>query len=105
MLRITTATYFVLGSDRASSLRLRVDSAWDWQQSYELRSFRVIARSAGQPEVGWHAVVQRRRDGAEIPVDGHIEVRWSHARFAGDPEAKVYIDTPHAEIPGYNALC
>lgn len=104
LLRITTATYFILGSDKTNSLRLRVDSAWDWQQAYQLRTFQVRARSAGQPEVGWHAVVRRRGDGVDIPIDGHVEVRWSHGRFYGDPEAKVYVDTPHTVVPGYNAL-
>src|SRR4029078_1568478 len=34
LLRITTATYFVLGTDATAHLRLRVDSAWDWMQAY-----------------------------------------------------------------------
>jgi hypothetical protein len=104
LLRITTATYFILGADTTNSLRLRVDSAWDWQQAYELRSFEVRPRTAGQPEVGWHAVVRRRRNGVDIPIDGHIEVRWSHGRFYDAPEAKVYVDIPHTDVPGYNAL-
>jgi hypothetical protein len=36
-------------------LRLRIDSAWDWMQSDELRAFDVAARPAGQPEVAWQA--------------------------------------------------
>ena len=35
---------------------------------------------------------------------GHVEVRWSHGRFCGPPEAKVYLDTPHADVPGYFPL-
>jgi hypothetical protein len=104
ILRICTATYFVLGTDRAAHLRLRVDSAWDWLQAYELRTLTVTARPAGQPEVGWQAVIRRRSDGQELSVDGHVEIRWSHGRFVGTPEAKVYLDTPHTSIPGYNAL-
>ena len=104
LLRITTATYFVLGADKANPLRLRVDSAWDWRKAYELRKLKVEPRPAGQAEVAWHAIVRRRADNLEVPVDGHIEVRWSHGRFYDAPEAKVYVDTPHAEVPGYNAL-
>ena len=54
--------------------------------------------------VAWHAVVRRRSDRADLGVDGHVEVRWSHGRFCGPPEAKVYLDTPHAEVPGYFPL-
>ena len=37
-------------------------------------------------------------------VVGHIEVRWSHGRFGGLPEAKGYLDTPHHLVPGYFTL-
>jgi hypothetical protein len=104
LLRISTATYFVLGTDRGAHLRLRIDSAWDWVQAYDLRGFEVQARPAGQPEVGWRATIRRRAGGSDTVVEGHVEVRWSHGRFRGVPEAKVYLDTPHAAVPGYNAL-
>lgn len=104
LLRITNATYFVLGADRTTSLRLRVGAQWDWLQAWELRSFEVAPRASGQPEVGWTATVRDRASGAEVAIDGHVEVRWSHGRFVGAPEAKVYLDTPLAEVPGYHPL-
>ncbi|HYN32296.1 MAG TPA: hypothetical protein VES40_06705 [Ilumatobacteraceae bacterium] len=104
LLRISSASYFVLGTDKSAHLRLRVDSAWDWNQAYELTGLTVAARQAGQPEVAWHAVVRRRIDGAELSIDGHVEIRWSHGRFVGVPESKVYLDTPHGQVPGYHAL-
>lgn len=104
MLRITSATYFVLGTDRTSHLRIRVESAWDWVQAHELRSFAVAPKPAGQPEVGWVARVRRRDTGEETEVAGHVEVRWSHGRFVGAPEAKVYLDTPFDAVPGYRPL-
>jgi hypothetical protein len=33
-----------------------------------------------------------------------VEIRWSHGRFAQPPEAKVYLDTPMADLPGYHPL-
>ncbi|MEZ5376733.1 MAG: hypothetical protein R2733_09510 [Acidimicrobiales bacterium] len=104
MLRITTATYFILGTSRADSLRLRVDSAWDWMQQYDLTSFEVVPVKAGQPQVAWAAAVTSRASGIERMVEGHVEIRWSHGRFLGSPEAKVYLDTPHVQVPGYNLL-
>jgi hypothetical protein len=104
LLRISGSTYFVLGTDKTAHLRLRVDSAWDWMQHYELLAFTVSPRNAGQPEFAWRANVAHRASGAELPIDGHVEIRWSHGRFAGSPEAKVYLDTPLAEVPGYHPL-
>lgn len=104
LLRISSASYFVLGTDRRDHLRFRVDSSWDWVQAYELVGLEVAPRPAGQAEVGWRAAVRRRRDGEEQLVQGHIEIRWSHGRFVGSPEAKVYLDTAHDLVPGYNRL-
>jgi hypothetical protein len=104
MLRIGSAPYFVLGLSSEDALRLRIATPWDWRQRYELCDFRVAPGAGGQPVVRWRAVVRERASRQELPVDGHVEVRWSHGRFCGPPEAKVYLDTPHREVPGYFAL-
>ena len=110
LLRISSVSYFVLGTQPAqgrrppSVLRLRVDAAWDWSQRFDLVSLDVVPRRAGQPEVGWRAEVAERSTGTHRLVEGHVEVRWSHGRFVGFPEAKVYLDTPHADVPGYHPL-
>ncbi len=104
MLRISAATYFVLGADQRSSLSLRIDSAWDWTQSFDFKTFEVVPRLAGQPEVGWRATIVDRTVDAVRVIEGHIEIRWSHGRFRGNPEAKVYLDTSLTEVPGYHPL-
>ena len=56
---------------------------------------------AGQPLVRWQAAVTDKESGADRSVRGHVEVRWSHGRFRGAPEAKVYLDTPPGDVPGF----
>jgi hypothetical protein len=104
MLRIGSTSYFVLGSDRHSHLRLRVSSTWDWIQRFHLERLTISHRFAGQPEVTWRASIQERSTGLVADIDGHIEIRWSHGRFAGAPEAKVYLDSPLQRVPGYSVL-
>jgi hypothetical protein len=104
LLRVGQATYFVLGSDGAASLRLRVASTWDWHQRFDLRALEIAPRAAGQPEVGFSAAVRDRESAETRTVLGHVEIRWSHGRFVGTPEAKVYLDTPHAAVAGYEPL-
>jgi hypothetical protein len=104
LLRIGSAPYFVLGASPKGFTRFRIATPWDWRQTYELRKFDVEARAGGQPMVAWDAIVRRRADNVEVPVCGHVEVRWSHGRFCGPPEAKVYLDTPHDAVPGYFPL-
>ncbi len=104
LLRIGSAPYFVLGSSGSASLRLRVGTPWDWRQAFRLRRFDVEPAGGGQPRVDWRAVFADRSLGIDRTVAGHVEIRWSHGRFSGPPEAKVYLDTPHADVPGYFTL-
>ncbi|MDE3087536.1 MAG: hypothetical protein KGJ77_12340 [Acidobacteriota bacterium] len=101
LLRIGNASYFVLGADPGRPLRLRVASPWDWRQAYQLAGLSMAPAAAGQPQVDWAISYRRRADGGRGQVRGHVEIRWSHGRFAQPPEAKVYIDTPTDELPGY----
>jgi hypothetical protein len=104
LLRIGSAPYFVLGASGAGFVRLRIATPWDWRRDYELREFAIDAKDGGQPIVTWRALVRHRTDRIESTVAGHVEIRWSHGRFRAPPEAKVYLDTPATEVPGYFAL-
>jgi len=112
LLRIGSAPYFVLGIDRRTGepARYRIASPWDWREGFELDGFTVTPALAGQPRVDWTCSYRNRGDkagsggGATDSVHGHVEIRWSHGRFAQPPEAKVYLDTPMALLPGYHRL-
>jgi hypothetical protein len=104
LLRIGSAPYFVLGAATSGFVRLRIATPWDWRQAFELQAFDVEPRPGGQPVVAWRASVRDRSNNTALSVNGHVEVRWSHGRFRAPPEAKVYLDTPHADVPGYFAL-
>jgi hypothetical protein len=104
LLRIGNAAYFLLGTDPRRSLRLRVASSWDWRQAYRLAGLDIVAATSGQPQVNWSVTYVERATMRRRSVQGHVEVRWSHGRFAQPPEAKVYLDTPSDELPGYFPL-
>ncbi len=106
LLRIGSAPYYVLGHDRRTGApaRLRISSPWDWRDRFELEGAAVQAASAGQPRVDWAFTCRDREDDRCRTVEGHVEIRWSHGRFAQPPEAKVYLDTPMAQLPGYHLL-
>jgi hypothetical protein len=101
LLRIGSAPYYVLGATDDGPVRLRVATPWDWRQRYDLVALTTAPAGAGQPQVDWTASYRDRRTGAAGEVRGHVEIRWSHGRFCGHPEAKVYLDTPITAIPGY----
>jgi hypothetical protein len=106
LLRIGSAPYFVLGNDRRTGApaRFRIAGPWDWRDEFELEDFTVVPATVGQPRVDWRCAYRTRQDGLTRTVAGHVEIRWSHGRFAQPPEAKVYLDTPMAQLPGYHQL-
>jgi len=104
LLRIYSATYYILGIDRHRTMRLRVMTPWEWRQAFEFRSFKVSADGRGQPRVNWAARYRERSGGRRGEVHGHVEIRWSHRPFCGPPEAKIYLDTRHDDVPGYVPL-
>jgi hypothetical protein len=106
LLRLQSAPYFVLGeaADR-STLRYRVATPWDFRVRFHFVGFEAWGdESAQQPVVRWSARARDRESDMSVDVEGHVEVRWSHGRFNVAPEAKVYLDTPHHEVPGYFPL-
>lgn len=100
LLRLSPAPYFLLGAKGNNLMRIRIGTPWDWRQLFKLKSLVIAPMQGGQPLVSWIATVEQKDDGAEREIKGHIEVRWAHGRFSS-AEAKIYLDTPHAEVPGY----
>jgi hypothetical protein len=104
LLRLEAAPYFVLGADaQGEPIRYRTHTPWDHRDRFRLRSFDVLPDAAGQPVVLWRIEVVDQ-SGERIVTEGHVEIRWSHGRFSGAPEAKVYLDTPHHAVAGYEPL-
>lgn len=104
MLRLSESPYFILGTDAKRSLRLRIATPWDWRQQYRMVNFEIWWQPSKQPRVEWEAVITHLQSGDSTKVRGHVEIRWSHGRFCGRPEAKIYLDTPHDQVPGYFTL-
>ena len=104
MLRMGSAPYFLLGSSLVEPLRIRVATPWDWRLRYRFLNMDISPQQGGQPRVGWRADIEDLNSRRRFEVHGHVEIRWSHGRFSGNPEAKIYLDTPHSEIPGYFPL-
>ncbi|MEM7095913.1 MAG: hypothetical protein AAF567_23115 [Actinomycetota bacterium] len=103
LLRLQAAPYFVLGATTSGDpLRYRVGTPWDFRSRFEVRAFDAWPDSAGQPMVRWRAeVTDRDERERRLPIEGHVEIRWTHGRFSGAPEAKVHLDTHPHEVPGY----
>ncbi len=105
LLRLQPSPYFVLGATNDHEpLRYRVLTPWDFRARFAFRAFDTWPNVVGQPIVTWRAVLFDRAEGVERLVDGHVEIRWSHGRFSGAPEAKVHLDSHPHRVAGYEPL-
>lgn len=103
LLRLSSSSYFILGSSDQGPLRLRIGTPWDWRQNFSLQHLEITAAPAGQPKISWAAQLLERASNSVRDVHGHVEIRWAHGRFSA-VEAKIYLGTPHADVPCYFPL-
>ena len=99
--------YYLVGRSRRkkSEFMLRVISRQEWHSRYEVVDFQAFHRPAGQAEVGWEFTIQDLHSMRKSTVCGHVQVRWSHGKnFTKNCESKVYLDSNHSEIPGYDSF-
>ena len=102
LLRLQAAPYFVLGATTSGdALRYRVGTPWDFRNQFEMKSFDAWPEAVGQPMVRWRAEVTDRQADSRTAIEGHVEIRWTHGRFSGAPEAKVHLDLHPHQVPGY----
>jgi hypothetical protein len=101
LLRIHSAPYFILGCQPSGPARLCVLTPWDFRRRFAFGGLEVLSASAGQPQVQWRAFFTDNDTGVSKETVGHVEIRWSHGRFCGALESKIYLNTPHEDACGY----
>ncbi len=105
ILRMQAAPYYLLGATRRNEpLRYRIDTPWDFSQRYTLNEFTITTGQRGQPSVDWAATITNQATGTTSESGGYVEIRWSHGKLSGNPEAKVHLTTHPHDIPGYEPI-
>jgi hypothetical protein len=104
MLRIAGGPYWLLGTKGHQPVQLRVTDTRTWRERFSLKGFTVVDAHAGQPQVNWRAEIADRDSDGRHHVEGYCEIRWSHGKLQGNPECKVQVTTPLAELPGYETM-
>jgi len=103
-IRLHSSSYYILGKQSSGPIRLRVLTPWDFRSRYSFIGMEISPAKQAQPQVNWSALVRDNESMTELYAEGHIEVRWSHGKFNGAPESKIYLDTPHHDAPGYEKI-
>lgn len=103
--RIDSVQYLLAGIDRRTPFAVLVPGITDWGKNWTLRS--VTAQpdyNRGQCVVNFQIVCQEKKTKKVISFNFHSEVRWSHGKFCGNPEAKLYKEFSWLDVPFFEKI-
>ena len=105
LFRINSVSYILAGIDCKNQFAVEVPDSTTWKNNYRLEEVYAYPVSAGQPEVGIRAKVCAINTKEYFNFDFSVEVRWSHGKFNGNPEAKLYKKFAYKDVPWcYNII-
>lgn len=92
--RLDSVEYIVAGVSDGKEFAAGVPSIDDFRQEWEIRSIKAVADLSRKQSVVNIFVTYRNKEDktAEYTNKFHVEIRWSHGKFCGSPEAKLYKD-------------
>lgn len=104
--RLGDSEYVLCGLDGNNDFGVTVPALTSWKRSgWNFK--RLIAQPdllRGQSVVNFELVVEERNKRKEHSFPFHAEIRWSHGKFAGNPEAKLYKEFAWTEVPFFQQI-
>ena len=98
--RLNAVQYVLCGIDRKNEFALVIPDLTSWLREWDLAE--VVATpdiTRGQSVVDFEVVFRRNNDRSEHMVLYHAEIRWSHGRFSGAVESKLYKEFAWSDLP------
>ena len=99
LIRMDNHAYVICGLEGGKPFAALVPSYEAFNRTYKVIGIEALERNRGQPEVGIRVTVQNKETSDLAQFEFHTEIRWSHGKFCGNPEGKIYRDFLYAELP------
>lgn len=103
--RVNSVPYILAGLDNRKPFALEIPDLTAWKQNWRL--VEVSARpdlTRKQSVVNIGVTVERKELRQRFPLSFHVEIRWSHGKFCGNPEAKLYKEFDWADVPFFKEI-
>lgn len=96
--RIDSSPYILCGTEKKKDFAVKVIDIDLWDKNYKIKSINAIQKLAGQPEILINfSFVDLKNKIYNFSLK--VELRWSHGKFCGNPEAKVYKNFSYKDLP------
>jgi len=106
--RVNSEPYFLCGTEKKDkkkhSFAIRIPGKDEWTTNYKILDVTAEARDAGQPEILVSFSIRDNAGNKDLVFSVRYEIRWSHGKFNGNPEAKIYKMFRYAELPWIKAV-
>ncbi len=98
--RINSTPYYLTGIDRGRLFGVKIPDIARWKRDWRLVRINASPnKNSKQSEVNFGMEVQNRSTRVSTPLPFHAEVRFSHGKFCGNPESKLYKEFRWSEVP------
>lgn len=88
--RLDSNQYTLCGTENSLSFAVEVQDLKNWEDCFELLGVKASALDRGQPEVLLTFDFLDKKTEEKFSRKIRSEVRWSHGKFCGNPEGKLY---------------
>lgn len=88
--KLDDTEYILAGTENNKPFAVVVDDINTWRKNFKVQKIEALALVAGQPEVLITFEFVEKRTNNLFTYSIRCEVRWSHGKFCGNPESKLY---------------
>lgn len=99
LFRIDDKSYLIAGIENANPFVLESPSLEAWKEQYQVLSAVAKSNDKNQPEIDLEFSFKNKVTQEVFTLELKIEIRWSHGKLNGNPEAKVYKKSSYQDIP------
>jgi len=97
--RVNGVRYILAGTDKNKPFAVYMKPTEEWEKSYEFIGIEAIPLEKGQPEVLLIFSFKNKQTDCYFTLDLKVEIRWSHGKFCGNPEGKIYKKWIYSTLP------
>jgi len=98
--RLDAVRYVLCGIDRGEEFALEVPELSSWFREWDLIAVEAAPDlTRGQSVVDFKVVCRQKADRHDHRIPYHAEIRWSHGRFSGAVESKLYKEFAWRDLP------
>jgi DNA modification methylase len=99
LFRIESVEYILAGTTGKNYYAVKIPSIHQWIKEWKILDIEAMPDLNRKQSVVYLLVsYKNQKDNTEYRAKFHIEIQWSHGKFCGSPEAKLYKDFKWADI-------